>query len=202
MAVERWDSLKWGSWRADKFKISRRKYRLKTEQIIRFSFHHYLFPPLKRDTFCPNGAHYRWQTCDAPSHSTIHCPGIVCFLRQLCWKDCRESLQTKNYLQNPKDNFSFHKKCLFGNYLKWNGVFLHVYISQFVIPGRDYQRKDRLEIYLENMHPWNSCSDELLNMTVGWTEIWIVLQQLCILVMKYWGEVRSEYSCWEINSQR
>lgn len=71
-----------------------------------------------------------------------------------------------------------------------------------MIPGRDYQRKYRLRIYLENVHLWNSCSDELLNMTVDWTEIWIALQQLCVLVMKYWREVRCEYSCWEINSLR
>lgn len=66
MAVERWDSVKWGSWRTDKFKISRKKYRWKTEQIIRFSFHHYLFPPLKNIHFVQmvpiaNGKHVMLQ---------------------------------------------------------------------------------------------------------------------------------------------
>lgn len=143
MAVERWDSVKWGSWRTDKFKISRKKYRWKTEQIIRFSFHHYLFPPLKNIHFVQmvpitNGKHVMLQVSQYKSvvvkptkipHFFIpHCPGIVCFLRQLCWKDCRESLQTNSYLQNPKDNLSFYKKCVFANYSRWTGGVLYVYV--------------------------------------------------------------------------
>lgn len=44
-------------------------------------------------------------------------------LRQLCWKDCSESLQTNSCLQSLKDNFSFYKKYLFADYSKWTGGF-------------------------------------------------------------------------------
>lgn len=131
--------FKCGSWRTHKFKISGRKYRWKIEQIIRLSFHRYLFTPLKKGMLCPNSAHHRWQTHNTPSvtvqisaseawrirHSSIpHCPGITCFLRQLRWKDCSGRLQTNSYLQSPKDNFSSNKKCLFVNYSKLTMGFL------------------------------------------------------------------------------
>lgn len=62
------------------------------------------------------------------SHSsTSHCPGITCFLRQLCWKECSGRLQTNSYLQRPKDNFSSNKKCLFANYSKLTRGFLYIY---------------------------------------------------------------------------
>lgn len=50
MAVERGDSTKEEA-EEHKFKISRRKYRWKMEQIIRFSFHQCLFTSSKKACF-------------------------------------------------------------------------------------------------------------------------------------------------------
>lgn len=197
MAVERWDSLKWGSWRTDKFKISRRKYRLN----IRFSFHHYLFPPLKRDTFCPNGVHYRWQL--VMLQVTVQFTAQVLFV---FWDSCAGRTAGKASRQRvifriPKTTFPSTRNVFLVTILNELAYFyMYIFLNLRFQAGITRGNTDWRYIWKTCIH--ETSSDELLNMTVGWTEIWIVLQQLCILVMKYWGEVRSEYSCWEINSQR